>query len=965
MAHTPVGSQWGRWDLHFHTPASFDYAYKAASAKEIVESLVAEGIVAVAVTDHHLVDPARILEIREQAAGRLTVFPGIELRSELGSKPIHYIGIFSELIDLTDLWDTLRIKLGLTPEGVASKGGDTGVYVPIHKAAPIIRDELGGLISIHAGGKSNSIEGIRSTEEFQRRIKFDVSHEFVDIFEVGQVKDVLDYRDIVFPDTGLDLPIIVASDCHDIRSYDPAPSCWLKAEPTFFGLRQVLNEPRDRVWLGTEPPRIAHVRDHKSHYMKRIEIAKTGEEPKGQKWFDGTALELNHGLIAVIGNQGSGKSALSDIVGHVGNCPHQESFSFLHPDQFRLPRDNKAEGFVGAIVWENGAKTTANLAARVPESAPELVRYIPQYHLDAICDELKGGRAGMFDRELKKVIFSRVPPADQLGEPDLQALLTRLTSDTERRIDTLMEELRSAARALGRLESRREPEYRENLASQIKVQEAHLAALESEEPAPVVEPAADPATEEQQAKVRAQLQELADERDSLTEEVATLQSELATVAQREQSAVSLRAQLESLRAQVDRTLEAVEPVAGDLGLGEHDFVTITWDLGPLDALQAALTERRTAVEALLDEDAKGSLPARLADLRDRRAALQEQLDEPGRQYQAYVTELESWQEKKARVLGAPDQPDTLEYLRAHLRSLADLPSAITAEKARIFDIALRIFDEKAEILDVYDRLYGPVQEFIDTHPIARERFGLQFTTSLSSGAFVARFLDHIDQGRRGNFHGLSEGYDHAQQIIAKADLGSRDGLKAFLDTVWTALHEIDGDSGEKDLHVGHQLRRDFTSEDLFEFIFGLEYLEPRYLLSWEGRPLEQLSPGQRGTLLLIFFLLIDEGRIPLVIDQPEGNLDNQTVFELLVDCIKEAKERRQIVIVTHNPNLAVVCDAEQVVHATLDKADGYRVSYTSGALENPQMCEHIVNVLEGTKPAIDKRMSKYRVIFGE
>ena len=122
-----------------------------------------------------------------------------------------------------------------------------------------------------------------------------------------------------------------------------------------------------------------------------------------------------------------------------------------------------------------------------------------------------------------------------------------------------------------------------------------------------------------------------------------------------------------------------------------------------------------------------------------------------------------------------------------------------------------------------------------------------------------------------------------------------------------------------------------------------------------------LSPGERGTLLLVFYLLIDKGDMPLVIDQPEGNLDNQTVAKILVDCIREARKRRQVFIVTHNPNLAVVCDADQVVYANMDKANGNAITYTSGALESPQMSKHVTDVLEGTRWAFDVRGEKYKV----
>ncbi|MFK5927306.1 MAG: hypothetical protein QM483_11795 [Desulfuromusa sp.] len=150
-------------------------------------------------------------------------------------------------------------------------------------------------------------------------------------------------------------------------------------------------------------------------------------------------------------------------------------------------------------------------------------------------------------------------------------------------------------------------------------------------------------------------------------------------------------------------------------------------------------------------------------------------------------------------------------------------------------------------------------------------------------------------------------------------------------------------------------------EEIYDLLYGLEYVVPRYVLRWEGKDLSMLSPGERGTLLLIFYLLIDKGEVPLIIDQPEGNLDNYTVTKVLVDCIKETRKKRQIFIVTHNPNLAVVCDADQVVHAAMDKANGNKITYTSGALENPQISKFVTDVLEGTRWAFDVRGGKYEV----
>ena len=106
--------------------------------------------------------------------------------------------------------------------------------------------------------------------------------------------------------------------------------------------------------------------------------------------------------------------------------------------------------------------------------------------------------------------------------------------------------------------------------------------------------------------------------------------------------------------------------------------------------------------------------------------------------------------------------------------------------------------------------------------------------------------------------------------------------------------------------------------------------------------------------------MLDKRDIPLLIDQPEDNLDNKSVFEILVKFLKQAKTRRQIIIATHNPNLAVVADAEQIINVTIDKKDGKNTfSYRSGAIENEAINKAVIDILEGTMPAFDNRRIKY------
>jgi predicted ATPase len=159
--------------------------------------------------------------------------------------------------------------------------------------------------------------------------------------------------------------------------------------------------------------------------------------------------------------------------------------------------------------------------------------------------------------------------------------------------------------------------------------------------------------------------------------------------------------------------------------------------------------------------------------------------------------------------------------------------------------------------------------------------------------------------------------------------------------------------------MADQLRKNATVKDLYDYLWSLEYLEPEYSLRLDGKELSHLSPGERGTLLLVFYLLVDKSSNPIIVDQPEENLDNHTVYRLLIPVIKDVKKRRQLIMVTHSPNIAVVCDAEQIIHAHIDRANGNRVEYAMGSIEAPELNLHVINVLEGTRPAFDNRGSKY------
>ena len=152
----------------------------------------------------------------------------------------------------------------------------------------------------------------------------------------------------------------------------------------------------------------------------------------------------------------------------------------------------------------------------------------------------------------------------------------------------------------------------------------------------------------------------------------------------------------------------------------------------------------------------------------------------------------------------------------------------------------------------------------------------------------------------------------------------------------------------------------FISErsSYYSLLGGLDYLNVNYSLTLGGKNLSELSPGERGIVLLVFYLALSKSNFPLIIDQPEDNLDNQSVYKRLVPCIKSAKKNRQIIVVTHNPNIAVACDSEQIIYTQMNK-ETYEITYQTGSLENDNIREKVIDILEGTMPAFELRRLKY------
>lgn len=144
-----------------------------------------------------------------------------------------------------------------------------------------------------------------------------------------------------------------------------------------------------------------------------------------------------------------------------------------------------------------------------------------------------------------------------------------------------------------------------------------------------------------------------------------------------------------------------------------------------------------------------------------------------------------------------------------------------------------------------------------------------------------------------------------------------------------------------------------------------DHISVSYGVQYDGIDIERLSQGSRGIVLLLLYLAIDEeDDRPLIVDQPEESLDPQSVFDELVFRFRAAKRRRQIIIVTHNANLVVNTDADQVIVASAGQhAPGElpRLHYEMGGLEDVGIRSRVVDILEGGERAFKARAKRLRV----
>ena len=321
-----AGSQWAKWDLHIHSNASDGNE----TPQQIIEKAKEKGLSVIALTDHHTVK--NIDEIKKLGnENNITVISGIEFRTEYGSKSVHMIGLFPDEyngIKLTQqaLNDLILVPLNLSETIIKTKGKEEDsaltdeqafkkgmflVQVNFKEAAELVH-KYGGLISVHAGNKANSIEemkhegrgasNVKDVVDSLGPVKNELLKYYIDICELGSLQD----KNASFYISEFGKPAIVASDAHRIDEVGKLYT-WIKADKTFEGLRQIVYEPELRARIQENMP------DNKSDYQVIDAIKIVGED------FGEQVIPFNQDLNVIIGGRSSGKSILLGCIAKLAN----------------------------------------------------------------------------------------------------------------------------------------------------------------------------------------------------------------------------------------------------------------------------------------------------------------------------------------------------------------------------------------------------------------------------------------------------------------------------------------------------------------------------------------------------------------------------------------------------------------------------------------------------------------------
>jgi len=985
MIWNPRGSIWHRWDPHIHAPGTLlsdqfggDWeGYLAAIEKSdpIIRAL--------GVTDYFCIQTYKEVRRRQKENNRLQdvfcIFPNVELRLDMKTaklRPINIHLLFSP-DDPDHEYQIERIlgKLKFTlddrdyacsrPELIAlgrecdpTQTDDEGAHrtganqfkLSFSDLVDVFRSERKWLakncLVAVAGSSTDGTAGLQEDDSFaafRRSVESFVNVIFASTpkqreFWLGKHPD--------FPPEKIEAtyrslkPCMHGCDAHRVEKVgrpDLDRFCWIKGDLSFETLRQAVIEPGDRVWIDSTPP----PGPSDSETLEGIRI-------NGAPWLAKSELRLNPGLITIIGARGSGKTALMEFLATGANAvsPTPSDSSFLH-------RAGELLGNATVdLTWRDARATNTPLHSSIDgfdyDASRAEVCYLSQQFVERLCSS--AGLGTELKIEMERVVFEATPLSDRMQCESFSELADlSLIPSAEKR-----EELQQSILDIGDLVLREETlkEKVPILSASIETQKKQVDTIQKE------------------------LKELLPkDKEAPTAKLRELE-DLCTKLESSIQALRLRRKyLLELNADAKQTVESREPNRfqdlkrryGGTHLTDDEWeafrMVFEGDVSPI--LQAAVLKVDGSIKLATEGQPENPLdvtkvPAtflplnQLVAVRDLvkkevgiDAERQKKYDQLQRALSQAEVALRRTDEEYALAKGAPERR-------------ADLLTRRRNEYAEVF----KTFVEEETTLDT---LYGPLREKLKESKgtLGKLSFTVERRVNLKQWVDKGEQLLDLRQASAFRGHGALEALatEHLLTPWSTGGPGNiAEAMERFRQKFYEELYKALGEFKDAE-------RKRARIQEVAAWLFDTSHINIQYGITYEGTPIERLSPGTRGIVLLLMYLALDtQDRRPLFIDQPEENLDPHSVYSELVPHFRSAKQRRQVVMVTHNANLVVNTDADQVIIATSDRSSEGglpTMNYTTGGIENPAIRESICKLLEGGRRAFIDRARRYRMDWGE
>ena len=695
----------------------------------------------------------------------------------------------------------------------------------------------------------------------------------------------------------------ISSDARSLRDLGKADQdgnfLWIKADPTFEGLKQIIFEADQRIFVGPQKPgeKKSYFVIDKVRFLDNTSDAKFGSE----------AIEINQNLTTIIGGKSTGKSLLLYYMAKTIDQKEVKSRTSDSGVPVKYDFDTSTD-FNFEVTWKDGQRTLLRVPTGSPEdeSRERKALYIPQRYLNTLSEANIKSREALNEFVLNVILQD--PEVREKYEETAQQIKAEAKS-----IPAVINELFLDREAIIKIED----ELKQ--AGDVKGIESYIKTLQTQ--ADVIK--AKSGLTDEQLK---QYEELVTKEKEINTHVSNLEEDKKTIKTLNTNLIS---HVETLRATADEYEEYLND--GDTK------IKFKAELKVIDSFKPEITSAMLNLITMID-----------IKLKDHNVELTK-----------IKTELAPLLAKIKLQSDLQEKMDAIKKEQQKVNEIAIKQNGLKTKKAAHKKKIDSIIESYKQIAAKYENLRNEFKK-------VESKFGdiilgvhVSFNDDVFNADVVKEYINKRDLKR----------------VIVEAEWGEEFVYKydpAKHVAVITTVFE--GILGGTISTVKNRQAKDAAAK-LLENYFYLDFR-----IFYKSDSLDKMSPGKKGLVLLQLLINLSDEEWPIFLDQPEDDLDNRSVYDDLVEFLKKKKLQRQIIIVTHNPNLVVGADAEETIVANQAGQEigrdnkKFRFEYVSGALENafelnsgkePAILyrkgvrQHVCEILEGGKEAFQKREQKY------